>query len=389
MSPIPVIDLKAQYLALKAELDAATQRVLNSGWYILGKEVAAFEAEFAAYLSAGHGETNEGASQVSCVGVNSGTDALHLALLALDIRPGDEVITVSHTAVATVAAIRLAGATPVLVDIDPATYTMAPAALAAAITPQTKAIIPVHLYGHPAALDEILALAAAHAIPVIEDCAQAHGARYRGQAVGTFGDLACFSFYPTKNLGALGDGGAVVGRDPALMERVRSLREYGWTTAARYVSQREGLNSRLDEMQAALLRVKLRHLDDWNDQRRVVAATYAAQLSDMLVKPVALPACHHVYHLYVVQLPPTADRDAIRQQLATAGIGTAIHYPASVHQQPAYQEDNVRCHPMAVTEQILPRILSLPLYPQMNTDQAAQVAAALNAQLALGKSSQR
>lgn len=367
---IPVIDLKAQYLALQPELDGAMQRVLNSGWYILGQEVTAFEEEFAAYLSP--------IQQLRCVGVNSGTDALHLALRACDVGPGDEVVTVSHTAVATVAAIRLTGATPVLVDIDPATYTMAPAALAAAVTSRTKAVIPVHLYGHPAALDEILQIAGERNIFVIEDCAQAHGARYRGERVGTFGDLACFSFYPTKNLGAMGDGGAVVGRNVALLEKVRNLREYGWTAAARYVSQTEGINSRLDEMQAALLRVKLRYLDEWNAHRRQLAAFYQRELSTTVVKPLEEPHCHHVYHLYVVQLPAHLDRDEARQGLATAGIGTAIHYPAAVHQQPAYQRDNLICHTMPVTEQIIPHILTLPLYPQMTLEQAQQVTAALH-----------
>lgn len=240
MSPIPVIDLHAQYAALKPELDAAIACVLDSGWYILGKEFAAFEQEFAAYLqrTKDRGQTTDDRrqpstqnpkSKIDCVAVNSGTDALHLALRACDVGPGDEVITVSHTAVATVAAIRLTGATPVLVDIDPDTYTMAPNAVQAALTPRTKALIPVHLYGHPAAMDTLLAMAKQAGVPLIEDCAQAHGAQYQEQMVGTLGDLACFSFYPTKNLGALGDGGAVVGRNAALMAKVRSLREYGWT----------------------------------------------------------------------------------------------------------------------------------------------------------------
>ena len=369
MSAIPVIDLHAQYIALKTAIDTATQRVLASGWYILGKEVAAFEDEFAAYLT----------SDVSCVGVNSGTDALQLALRACDVGPGDEVITVAHTAVATVAAIRLTGATPVLVDIDPVTYTMSPTALAAAITARTKAIIPVHLYGHPAALEEIMALAAQASVPVIVDCAQAHGARYQGQPVGTFGDLGCFSFYPTKNLGALGDGGAVVGRNPELIAKVRSLREYGWTSQARYISQAEGLNSRLDEIQAAILRAKLPYLDEWNEQRRQLAAFYHTNLSTVVGLPVEQADCHHVYHLYVVRLP---DRDLVRQKLAAAGVSSAIHYPAAVHQQPAYQGDNIVSHPLPHTEQAVREILTLPLYPQLSLAQAHQVVTALNAAIA-------
>lgn len=375
MASIPVIDLHAQYIALKTAIDTATQRVLASGWYILGKEVAAFEAEFAAYLTTVVGQPS---SLVSCVGVNSGTDALQLALRACDIGPGDEVITVAHTAVATVAAIRLTGATPVLVDIDPVTYTMLPTALAKAITARTKAIIPVHLYGHPAALGEILTLAAQAGVPVIEDCAQAHGARYQGQLVGTLGDLGCFSFYPTKNLGALGDGGAVVGRNPELIAKVRSLREYGWTGQARYISQTEGLNSRLDEMQAAILRAKLPYLDEWNERRRQLAAFYRSTLSPTLGLPVEQTHCHHVYHLYVVRLP---DRDGVRQKLAAAGVSSAIHYPAAVHQQPAYQGDNIVCHPLPHTEQAVREILTLPLYPQLSREQAHQVVTALNAAL--------
>lgn len=389
MSPIPVIDLHAQYAALKPELDAAIARVLDSGWYILGKEVAAFEQEFAAYLERAEGrrQTTDDRpqakiapkglppkSKIDCVAVNSGTDALHLALRACDVGPGDEVITVSHTAVATVAAIRLAGATPVLVDIDPDSYTMAPDAVQAALTPRTKALIPVHLYGHPAAMDTLLAMARQAGVPLIEDCAQAHGAQYQGEMVGTLGDLACFSFYPTKNLGALGDGGAVVGRNAALMAKVRSLREYGWTPQARYISQSEGLNSRLDEMQAALLRVKLRYLDEWNDARRHLAALYAAHLPPGLIKPVEQPDSHHVYHLYVVRV---ANRDAFRQAMQAAGVATAIHYPAAVHQQPAYQQNNIICHSMTTTEQLLPQIVTLPMYPQLTDEQALAVCQAV------------
>jgi len=380
MSPIPVIDLRAQYLVLQADLDAAVRGVLDSGWYILGKETAAFEEEFAAYLMT----TDEGQphtaprKRMGCVGVNSGTDALQLALRACDIGAGDEVITVSHTAVATVAAIRLTGATPVLVDIDPTTFTISPAAVTAAVTARTKAIIPVHLYGHPAAMDELLAIAHRLGVPLIEDCAQAHGARYHGQRVGTFGDLACFSFYPTKNLGALGDGGAVVGHNHDLLDRVRSLREYGWSAASRYISLEEGLNSRLDELQAAVLRVKLRSLDAWNDARRALAAIYHEAMPDSITKPVESPGCEHVYHLYVIRV---AARERVRQHLQSMGVNTAIHYPAAVHQQPAYQQVDIICHDLTHTEAAVAHILTLPLYPQMSTAQAQQVLHALQAAL--------
>jgi dTDP-4-amino-4,6-dideoxygalactose transaminase len=371
---IPLIDLHGQYHALRAEIDAAVARVLESGWYILGREVAAFEDEFAAYLTQGEG------GPVGCVGVNSGTDALQLALWACDIGPGDEVITVAHTAVATAAAITLTGATPVFVDVDPATYTLDPAALEAAITPRTKAIIPVHLYGHPADLEPILSVARRAGLRVIEDCAQAHGATYQGKAVGTWGDLGCFSFYPTKNLGALGDGGAVVGADPTLVEQVRLLREYGWTPEARYVSQTSGMNSRLDEMQAAILRAKLPHLDHWNELRRTLAAGYAAHLPPTLTLPVEWPGCRHVYHLFVVRVP---DRDGFRRQLQAAGIGTGIHYPVPIHRQPAYAHLPGAAQALPHTEQLAGEIVSLPMHPLLTPAQVEQVAAAAHVALQL------
>ncbi len=365
---VPAVDLLGEYRSIQAEIDAAVARTLHSGWYILGREVAAFEEEFAAFLQA------RGGDAVTCIGVNSGTDALQLALMACDVGPGDEVITTAHTAVATAAAISLTGATPVFVDIAPQTYTMDPAALAAAITPRTKAVIPVHLYGHPAEMEPILAIAAQAGIRVIEDCAQAHGARYRGRSVGGLGDLGCFSFYPTKNLGAMGDGGAVVSRDPQLAERVRLLREYGWTPAARYVSQVEGMNSRLDEMQAAILRAKLAHLEAWNEARRQVAAWYADLLPDTLVKPVERVGCEHVYHLYVVRV---AERDAVRRELAAHGIGSGIHYPVPIHMQPAYQGAAGVRHDLSHTEAAASEILSLPMHPHMSQEQARATAEAL------------
>jgi dTDP-3-amino-3,4,6-trideoxy-alpha-D-glucose transaminase len=360
---IPFNDLRTAYLALREEIDAAVAEALDSGWYILGRQTTAFEEEFAAYTHT-----------AGCVGVNSGTDALTLALRACEIGPGDEVITVAHTAVATVAAIRLAGATPVLVDVDPQTYTMDPQALEAAVTPATRAVIPVHIYGQAADLTAIQAIARRHGVFLIEDCAQAHGAMLDGQLLGSFGDLAAFSFYPTKNLGALGDGGAVVGQDTALLDRVRLLHEYGWTPATRYVSQLEGTNSRLDELQAAILRVKLRYLDAQNDARRALAATYAEVLPAAVVRPHERPGATHVYHLYVVRVP---QRDQLRRSLEAAGIGTAIHYPVPVHRQPAYGRDVVRYGPMPVTERLAGEILSLPLYPTLTAAQVERVATTL------------
>ncbi|HQY92922.1 DegT/DnrJ/EryC1/StrS family aminotransferase [Caldilinea sp.] len=362
---IPFNELRSGYLAYQTEIDAAVHRVLESGWYILGRETTAFEEEFAAYCGA-----------AGCVGVNSGTDALYLALRACGVGPGDEVITVSHTAVATVAAIRMSGATPVLVDIDPDTYTMSPNALADAMSPTTRAVLPVHLYGHAADMAAICEIA--ETCFVIEDCAQAHGARYQGRPVGSFGDLACYSFYPTKNLGALGDGGAVTGNDAALLGKVRLLREYGWTPQERYVSHVEGVNSRLDEMQAAILRVRLRHLDADNEARRRLASLYSDLLPDLLKKPVEREHCRHVYHLYVVQY---SERDRLRAQLAAQGIGAGIHYPTPVHLQPAYQAGQVRATALPVTEQAAREVLSLPLHPTLGEAQARTVVQAVAAAL--------
>jgi dTDP-4-amino-4,6-dideoxygalactose transaminase len=363
-APLPFNDLAGQYAALKEAIDAATARVLAGGWYILGEETAAFEAEFAAYCGA-----------AGCVGVNSGTDALALALQACGIGPGDEVITVAHTAVATAAAIRLTGATPVFADIDPVTYTLDPEHAARAVTVRTRAIVPVHLYGQPADMDGVLALAQAHGLRVIEDCAQAHGARDNGRPVGTLGDLGCFSFYPTKNLGALGDGGAVIGNDAALLEGVRLRREYGWTPADRYVSQIEGTNSRLDEIQAAILRVKLAKLDEWNARRRALALRYAKELPPQIARPVEMAFAHHVYHLYVVRTPR---RDEARRSLAAAGIATGIHYPVPIHRQPAYTRDFSH-YQLPVTEAAAGEILSLPLHPLLRDRDVDRVAAALTA----------
>ena len=359
---IPPFDLKRQVAALKPEVDAAIAGVLSRGTFILGAEVAAFEEEFAAYCGVSH-----------AIGVGSGTEALHLALRACDIGPGDEVITVAHTAVATVAAIELAGARPVLVDIEARRATLDPARLEAAITPRTRAVIPVHLYGCPAELGPILEIARRHHLRLIEDCAQAHGAAHQGRRVGSWGDLAAFSFYPTKNLGAYGDGGAVVTDDPALAERLRLLREYGW--AERYVSHLKGLNSRLDELQATILRVKLRRLDAWNARRRALAQQYTTLLRDSgLQLPLDLPDGEHVYHLYVIRTP---QREALRAFLHARDIGTLIHYPAPVHLQPAYADLGYGPGSLPETEAAAAQVLSLPLYPELREDEVAAVCAAI------------
>jgi dTDP-3-amino-3,4,6-trideoxy-alpha-D-glucose transaminase len=347
---IPFIDLKTTYQELEHELNTAINHVLNSGWYILGKETARFEAEFAAYCRVGH-----------AIGVASGTDALLLALKALGVGPGDEVITVAHTAVATVAAIELAGATPVFVDIDPHSGTIDPALIPTAVSERTRAIVPVHLYGRPADLEPILAVAGERGLYVLEDCAQAHGALYHGRPVGSWGDVAAFSFYPTKNLGAMGDGGAIVTADAAIAERVRMLRQYGWRE--RYISDIPGYNSRLDELQAAILRVKLGHLDAHNASRRELAAVYAEQLKGLPVTlPGEQPRTEHVYHLYVVQTP---QREALQAHLKAVGIATAVHYPVPVHRQPAYHRLGYTAGSLPHTERAAQTVLSLPMHPHL------------------------
>jgi dTDP-4-amino-4,6-dideoxygalactose transaminase len=355
---------KAQYLAHREEIDAAIRAALESGRYILGEEVIAFETEFAAYLGVAH-----------AVGCGSGTEALRLALGALGIGPGDEVITVAHTAVATVAAIELAGATPVLVDIDPVHYTLDPARLEAAITPRTKAILPVHLYGQPADLAAILAVARRHGLRVIEDCAQAHGACWDGRRVGVFGDAACFSFYPTKNLGALGDGGMVVTNDETIANDVRLLREYGW--AERYISHRVGWNSRLDELQAAILRVKLRHLDRDNARRRAIADRYDHELRDLgITLPARRAGSTHVFHLYVIRHP---QRDRLLDFCRRQGIAPGVHYPVPVHLQPAYRDRLAGAGCLPETERAAREVLSLPLYPELEDEAVTRVIATIRA----------
>lgn len=362
---VPQSDPKAGYLAHQREIDESVKQTLDSGWYILGKQVAAFEQEFAAYIGVEH-----------CVGVANGTDALVLALRACGIGAGDAVVTVSHTAVATVAAIELAGAEPLLVDIDPVTFTISPQAIEDAIkaysgSAKIKAIIAVHLYGHPAEMAAITELARRFELRVIEDCAQAHGAKIGQQRVGSIGDIAAFSFYPTKNLGALGDGGAVVTNDTGLAERLRLLREYGWRE--RYVSEIAGMNSRLDELQAALLRVKLRYLDEENARRRQIAAAYdeALKLSG-LVLPGCVGEVSYVYHQYVVR---SRERDVLKEKLRAKGIGTLIHYPVPVHLQPAYRHRTSAALPE--TERAAREVLSLPMFPQLTDEQVSQVVQAL------------
>lgn len=359
---IPQTDPRAGYREHQAEIDAAIRGVLDGGRYILGPEVEHFEREYAAYLGVNH-----------AVGVANGTDALELSLRACGVGPGDLVFTVSHTAVATVAAIESARAIPVLVDIDPATYTMDPGCLAASLANpppgRPKAVVPVHLYGHPADMPAIMETAKRHGLFVIEDCAQSHGASLDGRMTGAWGDIAAFSFYPTKNLGAVGDGGMVATGSPALAERVRLFRQYGWRE--RYVSDSPGGNSRLDELQAAVLRVKLRYLDGQNARRGDLARLYDALLkSTELILPAVRPGARHVYHQYVVRLPR---RDELVIHLREAGIGAGIHYPVPVHLQAAYRDRIPLGTPLAVTEQAAGEIISLPMFPQLGDAQVRLV----------------
>jgi len=357
--PAPAIlqtDPRAGYLAQQTAIDAAIARVLDSGVYILGREVEVFEAAFADFVGVAH-----------AIGVANGTDAIEIALRACGIGSGDLVFSVSHTAVATIAAIERAGATPVLVDVEPGTYTMAPRELLRVLRSpppgRPAAVLPVHIYGQPAELSALTEIARISGLRLIEDCAQSHGAFYRGRAAGSFGDIACFSFYPTKNLGALGDGGMVVTNDPVLAAALREVREYGWRE--RYVSARTGINSRLDPIQAAILGVKLRALEADNASRQAAADRYDSGLTGLpLALPARRPATTHVFHQYVIRL---AERDGLREALQAAGIGSGIHYPVPVHQQPAYR-GRLACGPsgLGVTERAAPQILSLPIYPQIS-----------------------
>lgn len=363
---VPQCDPKAGYLACKAEIDEAIQRVLQSGWYILGQEVAAFEQEFATYSGVNH-----------AIGVGNGTEALELALRACEVGPGDLVFTVSHTAVATVAAIELVGAIPVLVDIDPETLTVDPSSLEEALNHlppgNPKAIIPVHLYGNPADIPAILEIARHYGLIVIEDCAQSHGATLNGSMTGSWGNIAAFSFYPTKNLGALGDGGMVVTNDDSLAERVRLLQQYGWRQ--RYISDIPGGNSRLDELQAAILRVKLRYLESETHRRCELAKLYDTLLANSgLCLPVVKTGTRHVYHQYVVQ---SRQRDSLAAYLKQKGIGTLVHYPVPIHLQPAYSGRLPHVVPLSNTELVAREILSLPIYPQLSETQIGLVSSAI------------
>jgi dTDP-4-amino-4,6-dideoxygalactose transaminase len=353
---------KAQYLAHRAGIDAAIQRVLESGYYVLGTEVKAFESEFAAYASSKH-----------CVAVGSGTEALHVAIRALGIGRGDEVITTAHTAVATVSAIELAGATPVFADIDPRYFTLDPGQVARMVSPATKAIIAVHLYGQPADVSGLAAIAKQHGLKLIEDCAQAHGAEYQGRRVGSIGDVGCFSCYPTKNLGAIGDGGMIVTSDDATATQCRLLREYGW--AERYVSHISGFNSRLDELQAAILRVKLPSLDEDNQKRRAIAARYDAELAGLpLVLPERRPETSHVFHLYVAR---AQGRAGLLDHLRGAGVGALIHYPVPIHLQKAYLGKVRGGDSLPETERAAREVLSLPMYPELSEAEVSSVIGAL------------
>jgi len=348
--PILQANPLATFEELRGVIQTAINRVLESGSYILGQEVRTFESEFARFIGCSH-----------CVAVNSGTDALVMALKALGIGEGDEVITVSHTAVATVAAIQLCGAVPVLVDVDRESYCMDPHLLETVLSVNTKAILPVHLYGHPADMPPILELAKKHGLYVIEDCAQAHGTKINGQIVGSFGDISCFSFYPTKNLGALGDGGAVLTNNTSLAEKLLLLRQYGWRE--RYISEIQGMNTRLDEIQAAILNVKLSFLNDDNQRRQKIADLYTQRLRETRYKlPVTAVNAVHTWHQYVIQ---TDNREALRAFLQQNHVGTGVHYPQAIHQQPAYSGLLRGANHLPATEELIPRILSLPMYPQL------------------------
>jgi dTDP-4-amino-4,6-dideoxygalactose transaminase len=349
-SSIPLVDLRAQYETIRDEIDTAIQRVLDSTSFILGPEVRAFEDAFATF---------SGAS--SAVGVASGTAALQLALQALGVAPSDEVITTSLTFIATAEAISHAGARPVFADIDPSTFTLDPAAVEAAITPKTRAIVPVHLYGHPADMIAIRDIARRRGLAMVEDAAQAHGAEVDGRRVGSLADLAAFSFYPGKNLGAYGDAGAVTGDDESLVGRVRKLRDHGRTS--KYAHDEVGYGERMDSLQAAILRVKLRHLEDWTAARRRHAEGYRERLAGLDVGlPAQAPGRHHVYHLFVIR---SDRRDELLAHLLRAGIGAGIHYPIPVHLQAAYRSPGDRPPRLPETEAAAAEVLSLPLYPEM------------------------
>ena len=360
---IPFLDLRAQYKQLKPEIDAAVTRVIDSAQFVLGPEVAAFEERFSDYCGVTH-----------CTALNSGTSALHLALLAAGIGRGDEVITVSMTFVATAAAISYSGARPVFVDVKPDTWTMNPALIEAAITPRTKAILPVHLHGLMADMDPIIDIARRHGLVVIEDAAQSHGAEYKGRRAGSIGDVGCFSFYPGKNLGAYGEGGAAVTNNPDLARQMMLLRDWGQESKYNHVVA--GYNYRMDGIQGAVLNVKMNYIEGWTEARRAIASHYDRLLASSRYRRPAPPAhCRHVYHVYAIEL---TERDEVQKALQAAGIGTGIHYPVPVHLQKAYADLGYRPDDLPVTEALADRFLSLPIYAELRPEQAAAVVRALD-----------
>jgi dTDP-4-amino-4,6-dideoxygalactose transaminase len=362
METVPYLDLRAQYQALRGEVLSAFEEICESASFAQGRATSEFETKFAAYCGVDH-----------CVSLNSGTSGLHLALRCLDVGPGDEVVTVSMTFIATAWAISYVGATPAFVDIDPGRRTLNPDNLEAAITSRTKAIIPVHLYGMPAEMDRITAIAERHGIPVIEDAAQAHGARYQGRRVGQFGRIACFSFYPSKNLGAYGEGGALITNDPSIAQRARSLRDHA--QSERYLHDEIGYNYRMDSFQGAVLSIKLNHLDDWNTARIDCARRYAELLEDSSYKlPAHLSDSECVWHCYVIETP---ERDRVRSGLQDVGIQSAVHYPVPIHLQKAYAHLNYRSGDLPVTEALCEHCLSLPIYPELSKEKISHVASVL------------
>jgi dTDP-4-amino-4,6-dideoxygalactose transaminase len=356
---IPFLDIGATYKELKHEIDAAVQRVLDSGWYVLGSEVEAFENEWATYCAAEHS-----------VGISNGLDALTLALRALEVGPGDEVIVPSNTYIATWLAVTGVGAQPIPVEPDPNTYNIDPKLIRAAITSATKAIIPVHLYGQPADLDPILEIAREHGLRVIEDAAQAHGSSYKGRRIGSHSDVVCWSFYPGKNLGAFGDGGAITTNDGVIAEKIRLLRNYGSST--KYVNEVRGTNARLDSMQAAILRVKLGYLDIWNQRRTAIASFYTRELQGTnLIQPYVPVWAEPVWHLYVVR---SQERNSLQKRLADAKVSTMIHYPVPPHMQQAYADLGIKRETLPIANMLAEEVLSLPIGPHLNTGDSHRIA---------------
>ncbi len=359
---IPILDLTEQYNKLKPQIDKAVIDVMGSGGYIGGPNVKGFEDEFAAYIGAKY-----------AVSLNSGTDALYIALRALNIGPGDEVITTSFTFIATGEAIAMVGATPVFVDIDPDTYNIDVSKIEAQITPKTKALLPVHLYGQPVQMDKIMEIAKKHNLRVIEDCAQSVGSTFNGQKTGTIGDVGCFSFFPSKNLGCFGDGGMLTTNDPAVAEMANIIKSHG--SKVRYYHTEMGVNSRLDAIQAAILRIKLPHIDQWNDARREVAYYYNEKLSDIAGTPKEIANVKSVYHQYTIKV--NVNRDELQKKMQDEGIQTMIYYPVPLHQQDVYKKTGFRAGPMPVSEELAKKVISLPIFPELDRARQDKVIAAL------------